>query len=115
RQYILRIICVALGCALSVQGQQAARRNGAPRQTADTFSIYQVKDAQIRLVSGTNRKLLNLAEDVQGCFGSLQYEGYPPKKSYGRASAELVVLDKVAKDDKRYVILHFSAPSNCNV
>ena len=115
RQYALCIICVTLSCALSLLGQQATQLNGASRQNADAFSLYQVKDAQIRLVSGTHRKLLNLAEDIQGCFGDLRYEGYPPRKTYGRAAAKLVVVDKVMKDDKRYVILHFSAPSNCNV
>jgi hypothetical protein len=111
RQYIITSIFVALICGHMARGQEASPPKSR-WQSAAAIKVYPARGKQIRIVAGTERTLVDLTDDISGCLDL--FDPHSPKYR----SKELLwikVLDRVRKDDKRYLVLLARAQSNCNV
>jgi len=111
RRHIITSIFLALICGQMAQGQQTAPPK--PRgQNTTAIKVYPARGKRIRIVAGTERTLVNLTDDVSGCL-----ELFDPTISQQRTRQPLRIkaIDRVSKDDKRYLILLAEAQSNCNI
>jgi hypothetical protein len=82
------------------------------QQNTTAIKVYPARGKRIRIVAGTELTLINLTDDVSGCL-----ELFDPTISQRRTGEPLriKVIDRVSKDDKRYLVLLAEAQSNCNV
>jgi len=111
RRHIITSIFLALICGQPAWGQQAPPTK-PPRQNTAAIKVYPARGKRIRIVAGTERTLVTLTDDVSGCL-----ELFDPTISQRRTREPLriKVIDRVSKDDKRYLVLLAWAQSNCNV
>ena len=111
RRHIITSIFLALICGQPAWGRQAPPPK-PPGQNTAAIKVYPARGKRIRIVAGTERTLVNLTDDVSGCL-----ELFDPTISQRRTREPLriKVIDRVSKDDKRYLVLLAWAQSNCNV
>jgi hypothetical protein len=110
-RHIITSIFLGLICGQMAQGQQTAPSK--PRgQNTTAITVYPARGKRIRIVAGTERTLVNLTDDVSGCL-----ELFDPtiSRRITRQPLRIKVIDRVSKDDKRYLVLLAEAQSNCNV
>jgi hypothetical protein len=111
RRHISASIFLASICGQMAWGQQPTPPK--PRgQITTAIKVYPALGKRIRIVAGTERTLVNLTDDVSGCL-----ELFDPTISQRRTREPLriKVIDRVSKDDKRYLVLLAEAQSNCNI
>ncbi len=109
------ITSIALFTLLAIF-QAAPAKQGKPASTPKgkmaPIKLSAGVGKQLRVVSGTNRAIINLTEDIAGCLTL-----FDPSMSSKRIKQPLGVklLDQVSKNEKYYLIVLASAQSNCNV
>lgn len=111
QRHIITSIFLALICGQIALGQQAPPPKSRG-QSAAAIKVYPARGKQIRIVAGTEWTLINLTDDISGCLDL--FDPHSPKYRW-KLSLGIKVIDRVSKDDNRYLVLLAEAQSNCNV
>jgi hypothetical protein len=111
--YIIPTIFLAFICGQAPQGAQAKPQLKSRGQNTAAIKVYPYRGKQIRIAAGTEQTLVDLTDDISGCLDLFDYS-YPPPRKW-KQPLEIKIIDRVGKDDKRYLVLLTRAQSNCNV
>jgi len=111
RRQIITSIFLALICGQPAWGRQAPPPK-PPGQNTAAIKVFPARGKQIRIVAGTKRTLVNLTDDISGF---LEMYDLDVSRRISKRPLGIKVIDRVSKDDKRYLVLLAEAQSNFNI
>lgn len=79
---------------------------------AQTLKVSSAKNGKVRIVNGKTASIINLKNDVPGCFSI--FDGTDPQRRISYVGS-FHLIDSVKKDKKIYLLLQVAAQGNCNV